>query len=78
MKTVKRLAHIGSNLEDCDSINEEDEDNNEILAEENAHLPVISNDGYYWIGKDYSNTYKADFKDLRDFSRGFFTYFSKL
>ena len=78
MKTVRRLAHVGSNLEDCDSINEEDEDFNENQTEGNAYLPVISNDGYYWIGKDYSNTYKADFKDLRDFSRGFLPFFSKL
>ena len=29
---------------------------------------MISNEGHYWIGKDYSNTYKADFKDIADFS----------
>lgn len=77
MKTIRRLANVGSNFEECDSINEEDEDYNENLTEVNAQLPVISNDGYYWIGKDYSNTYKEDFKDLKDFSRGFFRDFPK-
>ena len=24
---------------------------------------------FYWIGKDYANTYKGDFKDVGDFSR---------
>ena len=43
-----------------DSINEEPIEN----------IPIISNQGYYWIGKDYSNTYKADFKDIADFSHG--------
>jgi hypothetical protein len=28
-------------------------------------------EGYYWPGKDYANSYKADFKDLHDFSSGF-------
>jgi phosphatidylserine/phosphatidylglycerophosphate/cardiolipin synthase-like enzyme len=32
-------------------------------------LPVISNEGHYWVGKDYANTYKADFKDIADFSK---------
>lgn len=43
-------------------------------VEESVLPPVISNEGYYWIGKDYSNTYKADFKDIADFSRGFFLF----
>jgi broad specificity polyphosphatase/5'/3'-nucleotidase SurE len=25
---------------------------------------------YYWIGKDYANTYREDFKDIHEFSRG--------
>lgn len=53
-----------------DSSEDEDAEGNEMYRyEENAELPVISNEGYYWIGKDYSNTYKADFKDIADFSR---------
>ncbi len=44
--------------------------------EENAELPIISYEGFYWIGKDYSNTYKEDFKDLADFSKGFAYIFS--
>jgi hypothetical protein len=45
--------------------------------EEVIQPPVISSDaGYYWIGKDYYNTYKAGSKDISDFSKGklFFFY----
>ena len=38
--------------------------------EENAELPVISNEGYYWNGKDYSNCYVEDIKDIANFSAG--------
>ena len=58
----------------CDENNfsgREDNNNNNNDEETNVNMPpVISNEGYYWIGKDYSNTYKADFKDVWDFSRG--------
>ena len=27
-------------------------------------------DNYYWIGKDYANTYKADFQNIQEFSMG--------
>lgn len=46
------------------------DDDKGFSEEENPAQPVISSDGYYWIGKDYSNTYKEDFKDIADFSRG--------
>jgi hypothetical protein len=49
--------------------------------DEQVDMPLISKEGYYWIGKDYSNTYKADFKDLAKFSEGIFfknnTFFSE-
>lgn len=35
-------------------------------------LPVLSTEYYYWEGKDYSNCYKEDFKDLEEFSKGSF------
>ena len=38
--------------------------------ENDAQPPVISNEGYYWIGKDYVNTYKGESKDIADFSTG--------
>jgi phosphatidylserine/phosphatidylglycerophosphate/cardiolipin synthase-like enzyme len=39
------------------------------LSEEEIEIPtIISNEGHYWNGKDYSNIYKADFKDIADFS----------
>ncbi len=38
--------------------------------ENDAQPPVISNEGYYWIGKDYVNTYKGESRDIADFSTG--------
>ena len=35
-----------------------------------AELPIISNEGYYWNGKDYANSFIEDFKDVADFSTG--------
>lgn len=75
---LKRLRRRSNGSYEFDSDNssenssdEEDKDGAESYRyEENAEPPVISNEGYYWIGKDYSNTYKADFKDVADFSRG--------
>ena len=59
-KLRRRSSDSGSNIsEECDSAEEE----------EIAELPIISQEGHYWIGKDYANTYKADFKDVADFSR---------
>ncbi len=47
---------------------------NEAWVRENldkeAELPVISNEGYYWNGKDYANSLVEDFKDVADFSAG--------
>ena len=68
-KLRRRSSRSGSDsdaTEECDSVEEE----------EIAELPIISQEGHYWIGKDYSNTYKADFKDVADFSRGIFTFSS--
>jgi hypothetical protein len=61
------LRRRGSNASSSDE-SEYHTDLEEDQVEENAQLPVISNEGYYWVGKDYSNTYKADFKDIADFS----------
>ena len=34
-------------------------------------LPKNSDIGYYyWIGKDYCNSYREDFKDIHEFSKG--------
>jgi hypothetical protein len=35
-----------------------------------ATIPTISYDGYYWVGKDYANTYKKDFQNVEDFGLG--------
>ncbi len=42
--------------------------------EETPALPVISNEGVYWSGKDYANTYKEDFKDVAEFVKGLFQF----
>lgn len=34
-----------------------------------VEMPQLSNKFYYWEGKDYSNCYKEDFKDLEEFSK---------
>lgn len=33
-------------------------------------IPSISNEFYYWQGKDYSNCYKEDFKELESYAKG--------
>ncbi len=44
--------------------------------EEIIQPPVVTTDaGYFWIGKDYYNTYKAGSKDISDFSRGKHVFF---
>lgn len=68
-----RRRSNGSYEFDSDYSTDEDEDgggNESYRYDENAVPPVISNEGHYWIGKDYSNTYKADIKDVADFSTG--------
>jgi hypothetical protein len=74
-KTVKshRLHHQRRHSEDStyEGYDEDYDEGYDIKndVEENPQLPVISsNDGFYWIGKDYANTYNADFKDIADFS----------
>jgi hypothetical protein len=43
---------------------------NESYAED-LELPKNSHLGYYyWIGKDYANTYLEDFKDVQDAFKG--------
>ena len=36
----------------------------------NTEVPEISNESYYWIGKDYANTYVADFQNIEEFDKG--------
>lgn len=53
-----------STLED-DFLNRGGKDYVENLAFEDLDLPKISDSGYYyWIGKDYSNVYREDIKDI--------------
>lgn len=33
-----------------------------------------SSECYYWIGKDYANTFKVDFKECADFEKGIFKF----
>ena len=50
------------------SVDEYADDNDLANLNEQDSTP---SEGYYWPGKDYANTYKADFKELHDFSSGF-------
>ncbi len=45
---------------------------NEIFEHEDDTKQVLNTKTkpYYWIGKDYANTYREDFKDIHEFSRG--------
>ena len=55
-----------------ESLNVNDSVNYESLDEEEVpEFPVLSNEGLYWSGKDYANTYKEDFKDVQDFAKGY-------
>ena len=68
----KLRRHSADSSFDHDS--DESQQENESEAENELHLgdhepPVISNEGYYWVGKDYANTYKQDFKDVGEFSK---------
>jgi len=66
LNILRRRASNASSSDESEYHTDLEEDQ----VEENVQLPVISNEGYYWLGKDYSNTYKADFKDVADFSSG--------
>ena len=70
VKRIRQRRHSTDSNDSGADQSESDEEQEFQHDEENAELPVISNDGYYWIGKDYSNCYVADFKDIADFSRG--------
>jgi hypothetical protein len=49
---------------------------NEAFVEEEAigsqtELPKNTDEGYYyWIGKDYANSYREDFKDVHEYAKG--------
>ena len=68
----KLRRHSADSSFDRDSDESQQENESELENEINLgdhEPPVISNEGYYWIGKDYANTYKQDFKDVGDFSK---------
>ncbi|RNA08041.1 phospholipase D1-like isoform X1 [Brachionus plicatilis] len=79
-KTMKRKGHNPLNRlkrrspdSDSDSYSDysdsSDEEAKKSFTEEIIEYPSISNEGHYWIGKDYCNSYKADFKDVSQFSQ---------
>lgn len=46
--------------------------NQSFIDIEDVELPKNTDAGYYyWMGKDYANAYREDFKDIQDFSKGF-------
>jgi hypothetical protein len=51
------------------------------MADKTPEMPVISNQGYYWPGKDYANSYIEDVKNPEDFGAGTlsrFTFFKHI
>ena len=60
----------GENSDDNDSMDDEKAAKSIDFKKEIAEMPIISNEGYYWIGKDYSNCYKQDFQNIEEFSKG--------
>ena len=69
MRRSSRRRSIDSNLgPEFDSDSDENPTEHEIWCEKEPEFPVISNEGYYWNGKDYANSFIEDFKDLTDFS----------
>lgn len=56
--------------DDYDQISEEEDDDDyksKAAMEEIVEPPVISNDGHYWCGKDYSNHYKSSIKNVPEY-----------
>jgi hypothetical protein len=52
-------------------VNEGFDDDTDGMLESQAELPKNSDVGYYyWIGKDYANSYKEDFKDVHEYMKG--------
>lgn len=44
--------------------------NQSFVDIEDIELPKKSDNGYfYWIGKDYANVYKEDFKDVHEYNK---------
>jgi hypothetical protein len=55
---------------DSDLENSKENINSSFENDEDIKLPQNSDQGhYYWIGKDYSNPYKEDFKDIHDHTK---------
>ena len=74
-KLRRQFSKIASDSDSDDSEDSNDSDDVDdttdgmdgMTLNEQDNMP---SEGYYWPGKDYANTYKADFKDLNDFSSG--------
>ena len=62
--------HIETEDSDDEKAMEEDEEKEKDFQKDIAEMPVISNEGYYWLGKDYSNCYKQDFQNIEEFGKG--------
>jgi hypothetical protein len=74
----QRLSSIDSyeNLANEEQENNENRDIKDIkqkLEDEN-NLDDKNLGQYYFIGKDYSNIYKEDFKNLEEFSTGIYLF----
>lgn len=63
--TFKKSEKSDSTLSDDDSIANEKQD-----EEQKIKKAAAIDERYYWIGKDYANTFKVDFCKCDDFSTG--------
>lgn len=79
-KNTKKENSREENENDVDGDDDsvlDDNQNERKQYEENLKKPIDWNEGYYWIGKDYANTFKADFRECADFSTGKKSYLKK-
>lgn len=67
---LKKFAKVDGSVESMSSNDSADQESDVYEKEESIEPPVISDEGYYWIGKDYCNTFKTDFRNVADYTKG--------
>lgn len=70
--SVSNLSRQKTNLTDdiYDRWHQNSKVNQSFIDIEDIELPKNTDNGYYyWIGKDYANVYKEDFKDVHEFNK---------
>lgn len=70
MPRKKRKGNRKSGTSSTSDIDSDDEIENNSINFDVPEMPIVSNEGYYWFGKDYSNPYVADVADAANFYTG--------